>query len=158
MAETSREKSTRSTQERKKTWRRPSMLEAPEAKPGMHQRWVRKNLRNDADDMNVVRRIREGYEPVKSEDAPDWVSPSIEDGKHAGVISTGDLILMEIPEEMAKQRTDYYQSMTDRMMEGVNRELRGQSTAEMPVSDTSKTEVEMGNRNKEVSFQKDEEE
>ena len=95
---TSRSAETRAKTARRKPWQPPSMLDAPEAPPGYKHRWVRAEVRGHDDKANMAKRIREGFEPVRAEDHPDFDAPMIEDGKHAGVIGVGGLILAKIPE------------------------------------------------------------
>jgi hypothetical protein len=46
-----------------------------------------------------------------------------EDGKHAGVISVGGLLLARIPEETAEERREYYQSRTHDQMRAADNDL-----------------------------------
>jgi len=52
--------------------------------------------------------LREGYELVRADEYPDSQFPVIEDGKYSGVIGVGGLLLARIPEELVKQRQEYY--------------------------------------------------
>ena len=90
----SRETSTREKQARRKPWSPPSALDAPPPP--------------------------EGYEPVRAEEYPDFESPTIEDGKHAGCIGVGGLVLARIPEETIRERTDYFNSKTEGQMDAVD--------------------------------------
>ena len=44
------------------------------------------------------------------EEIGDFELPSIQDGKHAGVIAVGGLLLAKIPLETRNERNAYYQS------------------------------------------------
>ena len=59
---------------------------------------------------NVHKRRREGYELVRAEEYPDFDAPVIDEGKNAGVIGVGGLLLARIPEEIADQRNAHYQN------------------------------------------------
>jgi hypothetical protein len=62
---------TRETGERKKPWKRSSMLPTPEDRTGLKYRWIRTATLGNADMTNVSARFREGYTPVKAEDYPE---------------------------------------------------------------------------------------
>ena len=110
---TSRSAETRAKKARRKPWQPPSMLDAPEAPPGFKHRWVRAEVRGHDDKANMSKRIREGFEPVRAEEYPDFDAPTIEDGKHAGVIGVGGLILAKVPEETVEERNEYWNSVAD---------------------------------------------
>ena len=104
---TSREKSSR-----RKPWQPPSMLDAPEAPAGFQHRWIRAEVRGHDDRANMSKRVREGFELVRAEEYPDFEAPMVEDGKHAGVIGVGGLVLARIPEETVLERSAYFQNET----------------------------------------------
>ena len=83
-----REKETRRT-----PWAPPSALDAPPAPPGFKHRWIRESILGQDDKTNMSKRLREGFEPVRSEEFPDFEAPTIQDGVHAGVIGVGGLML-----------------------------------------------------------------
>ena len=103
-------KQTRSSQTREKTsrrkpWAPPSRLDAPSAPDGYKHRWIRTSIRGEDDKINVHSKLREGYEPVRSDEHPGLNDfASIEDGQHAGVIGNGGLMLARIPEETAQAK------------------------------------------------------
>ena len=45
---------------------------------------------------------------MKAADHPDFDAPTIDDGRHAGVIGVGGLILAKIPEETVAERNAYF--------------------------------------------------
>ena len=61
---------TRAATEHKAPWKRQSVIPAPEPRDGISFRWVRTSSLGNLDNMNVSRRFREGYTPVKAEDFP----------------------------------------------------------------------------------------
>ena len=129
-----RSASLRETETRRKPWEPPSMLEAPPAPPGMKYRWVRAELMGQPDRVNVGKRFREGFEPVHPDEIDDSYNlPTIDDGKHAGVIGVGGLILAKIPEETVDERNAYYAKLTQEQMQGVDAELKKQSHPSMPM-------------------------
>jgi hypothetical protein len=88
------------------------MLDAPDAPPGYQFRWIREATRGVDDKSNMSKRIREGYEPVRAEDYPDFEAPTIENGSRSGVIGVGGLILAKVPLETAEERNAYFQQQT----------------------------------------------
>jgi hypothetical protein len=75
------------------------------------------------DRINVSSKLREGYELVRADEHPEFQSPSVEDGRHAGVISVGGLMLARIPEETAEERKAYYAARTHDQLRSVDNEL-----------------------------------
>ena len=123
----------RETQTRRKPWQPPSSLDAPKAPAGFKYRWIRESILNQEDKSNMSKRIREGFEPVRAEDHPDFEAPTVEDGKHAGVIGVGGLILAKIPEEIIAERKAYYKEVNDATMEAVDSQLMRESNPIMPI-------------------------
>ena len=131
---TSRSADTRVKTQRKRVWQRPSSLDAPPAPDGYIHRWIRAEVRGYEDTKNVINRLREGYELVRADEYPDWQLPSIEDGKNAGVIGVGGLLLARIPEELIAQRNAYYQGLTEDQIKAVDNDLMKDAHPSMPIS------------------------
>jgi len=91
-----------------KPWTPPSYLDTPNAPDGFRHRWVRTEIMGFQDTKNIQGRLRSGYELVRADEYPDSDFPAITDGKYAGVIGHGGLVLTRVPEEIAKQREAYY--------------------------------------------------
>ena len=72
------------------------------------------------DKKNLASKLREGWELVKGDEYPDFEAPTVENGKHAGVISVGGLLLARMPEELAESRRNYFKSKTEAMDESVD--------------------------------------
>ena len=131
---TSRSADTRVKTQRKRVWQRPSSLDAPPAPDGYIHRWIRAEVQGYQDTKNVISRLREGYELVRADEYPDWKLPTIEDGKHAGVIGVGGLLLARIPEELIKQRNAYYSGLTEDQIKAVDNDLLKDAHPSMPIS------------------------
>jgi len=114
---------TREKAARRKPWAPPSRLDAPPAPPGYKHRWIRAYAGNQEDRMNVASKVREGYELVRSEEYPDFPVPSVEDGRHAGIISVGGLLLARIPLETVEERQAYYQNRARDQVRAIDNEL-----------------------------------
>ena len=143
---TSRETTTRERQERK-VWRPGSALEAPEAPLGYKHRWIRESVMEFDDKTNVHKRRQEGYELVRAEEYPDFDAPTIEDGKHAGVIGVGGLMLAKVPEEIAESRQEYFESQTADQMTAVDNDLMKEQHPSMPISKDRQSRVTFGGPN-----------
>ena len=123
----------------RKPWAPPSMLETPPAPPGYIYRWIRAEIANTDDKKNVMARTREGFELVRSEEIGDFELPSIQDGKHAGVVAVGGLLLAKIPEETRNERNAYYQGRTESAQEAVDNDLMKESDARSPIMSPRRT-------------------
>jgi hypothetical protein len=75
------------------------------------------------DRANVAGKLREGYDLVRAEEFPDFVVPSVDDGRHAGVIGVGGLLLAKIPEEFAQERNAHYQGITKDQLRAVDNDM-----------------------------------
>jgi hypothetical protein len=131
----SRSAETRASQTRRTPWKPPSMLDAPEAPAGYQFRWIREATRGQDDKSNMSKRIREGYEPVRAEDYPEFEAPTIDSGSNIGVIGGGGLILAKVPVETANERTAYFQNQAKSAMDGVDHNFMRESDGRMPIRD-----------------------
>ena len=131
---TPRAKQTRAKQTRKRPWKPPSMLDAPPAPEGYKHRWVRAEVMGFDDRKNVAARSREGFELVRGEEYPDFNIPTVENGKHAGVIGVGGLLLARVPNEIVEERNDYFRGMTRDQMTAVDNDLAREQHPAMPIS------------------------
>ena len=131
----SRSAETRASQTRRTPWTPPSMLDAPTPPPGYQFRWIREATRGIDDKSNMSKRIREGYEPVRAEDYPEFEAPTIDSGSNTGVIGVGGLILAKVPVETAGERNAYFKDQADSAMKGVDQNYMRESDARMPIKD-----------------------
>jgi len=143
---TPRAAKTRSNQERRKPWAPPSRLESPPAPEGYAHRWIRTAIRGEDDKMNVHTRLREGWEPVRAEEYPDYDYPVIDEGKHAGVIGQGGLMLARIPAETAQERAEYYGTRTREQMTAVDQDMMKEQHPSMPMHQSRQSRVSFGGR------------
>jgi len=140
----SRESETRETQTRRKPWAPPSRLEAPEAPAGYVHRWIRVAMRGEEDKMNVNTKLREGWEPVRKDEYPDYEAPTIDEGRYEGVIGQGGLMLCRIPVETAQERSAYYGNRTREQMVAVDQDLMKDQHPSMPISNNRQSRVSVG--------------
>jgi len=117
----SREKETR-----RKPWAAPSRLDTPPPPEGYGYRWIRAEVNGFVDKQNVYSSIREGYELVRMEELPEdyqGLLPTIDEGKHMGVVSTGGLMLAKIPNETAEERNAYFRQKARDQLSAVDNEM-----------------------------------
>ena len=93
-------------------------------------------------------KIRSGWELVRADEYPDYDYPQIADGKYAGVIGVGGLVLARIPEELAKQREAYYNARTQDRDDAVNNDLMKEQHSSMPINAERQTRVTFGGTKK----------
>ena len=145
---TSRASQTRSKTERPKVWTPPSSLDAPPAPDGFRHRWIRAESLGFQDTKNVSARLREGFELVRADEYPDAQYPVITDGKYAGVIGVGGLLLARISEEIAKQRAAYIESLAKGQDEAVEHDLMKEQHKSMPINVERQSRVTFGGTKK----------
>ena len=119
--------------ERPKVWTPPSYLDTPNAPEGFRHRWVRVEILGFVDTKNVQGRLRSGYELVRADEYPKEDFPTIPDGKYAGVIGHGGLVLTRVPEEIARQRTEYYMNQAQDQIRAVDNDLMKEQHKSMPI-------------------------
>jgi hypothetical protein len=144
----SRASQTREKEARKKVWTPPSSLDAPPAPNGFRHRWVRIESMGFQDTKNVSGRLRSGYEMVRADEYPDSDYPVIGEGKYAGVIGVGGLVLTRVPEEIAKQYSDHYAQKGKDQDEAVENDLMKEQHPSMPINVDRQTRVTFGGTKK----------
>ena len=130
---TSRAAVTRSKTERPKEYKPPSSLDAPPAPDGFRHRWIRAESMGFNDTKNIHGRLRSGYELVRADEYDSEQYPVVLDGKYAGVIGVGGLLLARIPEELAQSRMDYQRRQTEGQDESVETDLLRDQDKRMPI-------------------------
>ena len=145
---TSRVSQTRVKQEKPKVWAPPSSLDAPPAPDGYRHRWIRAESMGQDDTRNMSGKIRSGWDLVRGDEYPDHDYPTVNDGKYAGVIGVGGLVLARIPEELAKQREAYYSQMTHDRNEAIENDVLKEQHPSMPINQDRQTRVTFGGSKK----------
>ena len=100
------------------------------------------------DKSNVFKRRREGYELVRADEYPDFDFPTINDGKYAGVIGVGGLVLARITEELAKSREDYFRTMSEGKNEALENDVLKEQQAGVAINQERQTRVTFGGSGK----------
>ena len=145
---TSRASQTREKTSQKRVWTPPSSLDAPPAPTGFHHRWIRAESMGFDDTKNMSGKIRSGWELVRADQYPDQDYPSLKEGKYAGVIGVGGLVLARIPEEVAKARQDYFAQQTKDRDDAVNNDLMKEEHSSMPINAERQSRVTFGGTKK----------
>jgi hypothetical protein len=131
---TSRGSSTREKSTRKKDWTPPSSLDAPAAPHGYAHRWIRTSTAGFEDPGNVSKKLREGWEFVKAE----TILSEIGEG----------LVLARIPEEILKQRAEYFRKITQDRTDAIDRDLMKEQHPDMPININRQSRVTFGGSRK----------
>jgi hypothetical protein len=120
--EVSEERATHQRREAK--WQRPTSLDAPPARPGYKQRWVRVSFRGADDPRNRNRRLREGWNPRPLESiSAEWQGIASTAGPVTGAFVVDDLMLCEMPEDIYNERKAHYEKLTSLQMTAVEADL-----------------------------------
>jgi len=130
---TSRASQTRAKTLRKKVWTPPSYLDTPTAPTGFRHRWVRVEILGYVDTKNIQGRLRSGYELVRADEYPEDDYATMPDGKYKGIIGHGGLVLTRVPEEIARQRADYFKRLSSEQIEAVDNDLMKEQHKSMPI-------------------------
>jgi hypothetical protein len=139
-----RELDTRDLQERPKQWQQPELLPEPDKQAGYAYRWIRVATLHQADPRNLSAKLREGWEPVRIEEQPQFqllVDPS---SRYKDNIEIGGLLLCKTPEEFVDQRNKHYADQADAQMVAVDNTLMRQSDPRMPLFNEGKTTSTFG--------------
>ena len=118
-----REAQTREKKAARKPWAPPSALDAPNPPEGYVPRWIRMEVRGFDERKNVMAILREGWEPVRADEYPDFDAPVVEDGKFQGVIGVGGLILCRIPVETVEERKAFFTAKEQGQMDAVDNDM-----------------------------------
>jgi len=119
---TSRASETRTKNDRPKVWTPPSSLDAPPAPSGFRHR--------------------------RADEYPDHDYPSVKDGKYAGVIGVGGLVLARVPEEIAKSREEYFAKRTQEREQAIANDPLKEQHPSMPINSERQTRVTFGGTKK----------
>jgi len=139
-----RELENRVMAERPKQWSPPELLPEPIKEAGYSYRWVRTSTLNAADPRNLSAKLREGWEPVKIEEQPQFQLLIDPTSRFKDNIEVGGLLLCKTPTEMVQQRNDYYAKQTEAQTEAVDNNLMSQSDPRMPLFRERKSSSSFG--------------
>ena len=129
-----------------KPWTPPSYLDTPNAPNGYRHRWVRTEILGFVDTKNIQGRLRSGYELVRADEYPNEDFPAITDGKYAGVIGHGGLVLTRVPEEIARSRQEYFAKQSQDQMTAIDNDLMKEQHRGMPIDIDMQTRTTFGGK------------
>ena len=146
------ERTSRGSQEKKplrnKPWTPPSSLDAPPAPKGTVHRWIRTEFMGQEDTGNVSKKLREGWEFIRSEEIMNQLGdhdyPIIQSGRFKGLIGVGGLVLARIPQEIVESRKQYFQQVTADQVKAVEQDILRDQRPEMPINVNRQSRVTFG--------------
>ena len=101
---------------------------------------------------NVSKKLREGWEFVKAETLKSEIGenqfPVIMEGRHAGLVGIGGLVLARIPEEILKSRAEYFRKITQDRTDAIDRDLMKEQHPDMPINIERQSRVTFGGSRK----------
>lgn len=133
-------------------YQRPTNLQAPKPRPGYLQRWIRADLRSEADNNNWQMKMREGWTPRDPATVPDAeVFFGVHQHKGQGVIRVGGLVLCEMDERRVKAKRDYIRGLSRAQEASVTEETdkvsrEGVRQGHAPIVREDETRVSTGRR------------
>ena len=145
---TSRARQTRDKIEVKKVWTPPNSLDAPPAPTGYRHQWIRSEILGTSDAKNVASSLREGWELVRADQYPEMDYPAMTEGKYAGVIGVGGLVLARISEEIAQSREQYFAKQNKERDQAMDNDLMKEQHPSMPINQDRQSRVTFGGTKK----------
>jgi hypothetical protein len=139
-----RELESRALAERPKQWMPPELLPEPDKQAGYDYRWIRVSMQGKDDGRNISTKFREGWEPVKLEEQPQFQLLADPNSRFSDGIEIGGLLLCKTPKEFVQQRKDYYARQNQAQAEAVDNNLMRQSDARMPIFKERKSSTSFG--------------
>ena len=139
-----RELETRATYERPTAWAQPELLPEPDKQAGYDYRWIRVATLNQADPRNLSAKLREGWEPVRIEEQPQFQLLVDPNSRYKDNIEIGGLLLCKTPSEFVEQRNKHYADQADAQMVAVDNTLMRQSDPRMPIFNERKSTTSFG--------------
>jgi hypothetical protein len=139
-----RELESRALTERPKRWMPPELLPEPDKQAGYDYRWIRVSMLGKQDGRNVSTKLREGWEPVKLQEQPQFKLLTDPTTRFEDGIEIGGLLLCKTPEEFVEQRKDYYANQNQLQAEAVDNNLMRQSDPRMPIFKERKSSISFG--------------
>ena len=125
-------------------WRPAALLPKVSLGREWATRWVRKFSSGHDDPMNMNKRFREGWTPVKYDEAPELVPYVDQSAKQSGLIEIGGLVLCKMPAERLAVKAAYFKNKRDRQSESMEQDLLRENNRYRKMSFDNKTEVSFG--------------
>ena len=139
-----REVSTRQQSMRVEAWKPPELLPKPDVQAGFAYRWIRVSTNGQADPRNLSAKLREGWEPCRIEEQPQFAMLVDPNSRYKDNIEIGGLLLCKTPQEFVDQRNAHYTGQASAQMVAVENALMRQSDPRMPLFNEGKTTSSFG--------------
>ena len=124
---------TRAEAERPKVWQPASTLPEPDKEAGYTYRWIRVATMGQNDPRNISSKLREGWEPVSIKEQPQFQMLVDPDSRFKDNIEVAGLLLCKAPEELMRQRKEYFASKNQSQMDSVDNNFMRENDARMPL-------------------------
>ncbi len=118
-----RESEDREVEQRVESWENPSNLPNPTPQPGWVFRWIRTSLLGNADNPNVSKKFREGWQPCRSEDHPELQIHMMDyksEWADKGNVEIGGQLLCKMPKEKAEARDAHFRKLASNQIDSVD--------------------------------------
>jgi len=139
---------TREQSERPKVWQPASLLPDPDQQPGYDYRWIRVASAGKADGQNLMAKRREGWEPVRIEEQPQFTGMTDPDSRYKDNIEVGGLLLCKAPTELMRSRKEYFARKNQAQMDSVDNNFMRESDARMPLFREKRSTTSFGSGNR----------
>ena len=139
-----RELESRSNKERPKSWQPASTLPEPDKQPGYAYRWIRVSMVGQQDASNVSSKFREGWEPVRVEEQPQFKMLIDPNSRFKDNIEVAGLLLCKIPEELMVQRREYFAKKNRAQIESVDNNFMRENDPRMPLFREKQSKTSFG--------------
>ena len=124
---------TRAEAERPKVWQPASTLPEPDKEAGYAYRWIRVASMGQNDPRNISSKLREGWEPVSIKEQPQFQMLVDPDSRFKDNIEVAGLLLCKAPEELMRQRKEYFAAKNQSQMDSVDHNFMRENDARMPL-------------------------
>ena len=117
-----------------------SELPDPTPEPGWEYRYIATHILGQANPTNVSRKMRDGWEPVRSEDHPELMLP----GNANGNVEIGGLMLCKNLTERVLSMKEYYDGQAQNQMDSVDNHFMRNNDPRMPLFSDRKSTTSRG--------------
>ena len=135
---------TREQSTRPKVWQPASTLPEPDKQAGFTYRWIRVSTRGENDASNISSKLREGWEPVRIEEQPQFRILVDPDSRFKDNIEVAGLLLCKAPIDLMDQRKTYFSKKNQAQMESVDNNFMRENDARMPLFKERRSSTSFG--------------
>ena len=126
-------------------WQPPSLLDAPDPRPGMIQRWIATSIQGKETPDNVYKRMRAGWNPRPADTVKDKRYPTINHGQWEGCIGVEGMVLCEMPLDKFHAMKEYYRGKNSDQNESIAADLNAlERTGGISISQDRQSNVSRG--------------